>query len=474
MRDDDFDERLGLRPELKPNELTLDDLEKLRPRDEGEAIAIFRSQMIGALAHRRFESRGELKRELRALSCIKVTPPGAPRTRTYSVPTLERWLYAYRHGGLDALRPQGRSDRGHCRELTDAQRELLLDIRREYPRASVSLIVRTLEIDGRLEKGAVSPSTVRRFYEEHGMARLPARVHEGRERRRWEAAHPMSLWHADVCHGPALHVGKRKLPLRIHAILDDASRYVVALRAAHTERESEMIALCIEAIRRFGRPGALYLDNGSTYVGHALATMCGRLEVGLWHATPYDPEARGKMERFWRTLREQCLDHLGQNSSLHDVQVRLLAWLDRHYHRAPHGGLMGKSPLEAFERERPEPRAATERELDDALTLRARRRVRSDGTLSVGGVEWELEQGFLSGKVVTVARSLLDAERAPWVEHEGRTLALRRVDAKANAKRRRTHDERVKSGIDVPFDPADALLDDAVGRKPRRGEEDES
>lgn len=471
MRDDDFDARLGDLPELAPTKMSADDLERLRPRDEAEAIALFRSQMIGALAHRHFDSRGQLKRELRKLSAIKVTLPGALHPRTYSVPTLERWLYAYRRGGLDALRPEGRSDRGHCRHLSEAQRELLLDIRREHPTAHVALIVRTLEADGRLEKGMVSPSTVNRLYEEHGLSRMSARTHDGRERRRWEAAHPMALWHADVCHGPALHVGERTLPLRIHAILDDASRYVVALRAVHTERESDMLALLVAAVRRFGRPGALYLDNGSTYSGDALQTMCGRLEVGLWHAAPYDPQARGKMERFWRTLRQQCLDHLGVKSSLHDVQVRLLAWLDRHYHRAPHGGLMGKSPLSVFERERPEPRAASEAELDTALTLRVRRRVRNDGTVSVGGVEWELEQGFVAGKTVTVARSLLDAGKAPWVEHEGRTLVLRRLDVKANAKRRRAKDERSGSGVDVAFEPADALLDEAVGR--RRNTEEE-
>jgi len=91
------------------------------------------------------------------------------------------------------------------------------------------------------------------------------------------------------------------------------------------------------------RPEALYLDNGSTYTGEVLATLCSRLSIGLLHASPYDPQARGKMERFWRTLREGCLDHLGTPGSLHDVPVRLLVFLGKHYHVAPHASLMGKS-----------------------------------------------------------------------------------------------------------------------------------
>jgi hypothetical protein len=132
----------------------------------------------------------------------------------------------------------------------------------------------------------------------------------------------------------------------------------------------------------------------------------------------------------------------------------------------------GKSPLEVFERDRPEPRFATERELSDALTIRVRRRVRTDGTLSVGGAVWELVQGFLAGKNVTVARTLLEPTTAPWVEHEEQRLVLRRVDARANATQKRA--ARPERGIDaVPFDPAAALLDEATGRAPYHREDDE-
>jgi transposase InsO family protein len=118
-------------------------------------------------------------------------------------------------------------------------------------------------------------------------------------------------------------VAGRSVPLRIHALLDDHSRYVVAMQACSTERETEMLALTVKAFRLEGTPDALYTDNGPTYIGDALSTFCARLGVGLIHAKPHDPQARGKMERFWRTLREQCLDHLGELASLHDVRVAI-------------------------------------------------------------------------------------------------------------------------------------------------------
>jgi transposase InsO family protein len=434
-------------------------------RDHGEAVALFRAGVIGALARSEL-SHGELAAEIRKLADRRWRSPGRRATKQFGASTLERWYYAYRRGGLAALRPDARSDRGRARELTPAQRELLLDIRREHPSASASLIVRTLVLDGRLAKGSVSVSTVTRLYRD---AKLPRGVRrDGHTRLRWQAAHAGALWHGDVCHGPALRIGKTTKPLRIHALLDDASRFVVALEARHTEREDDLLDLWLATLRRHGAPDALYFDNGSTYRGDDLRLACERLGITLIHASPGDAPARGKMERFWRTLRQGCLDHLGTMTSLHDVQARLLAFLDEHYHRAPHGGLFGKTPAEAWA-------GATTRALDEptlaaALTTTVRRRVRKDGTLDVRGRTWQLDESFLSGAVVTVAVDLA-GDAAPVVEHDGRRYALHPVDAVAAGKRRRK--PPAPPPPTVPFDPAGALLDRLAGRPPRhRPEED--
>lgn len=439
----------------------------LAPRDHAEAVALFRSQLIGPLVTARLE-HGELRNELRRLSHVRHVPPGAVRSRTFGVSTLERWLYEYRHGGLEALRPRRRSDAGHARALTEAQRELLCDIRREHPSASAELIVRTLELDGRLEAGRVSASTVRRLFRANGLPRLPRKAQYDRAaRRRWQAERAGQLWHADVCHGPTLHLDGRRTPLRIHAILDDASRYVVALSVCSTEREVEMLELTTRALRRWGgAPSTLYLDNGSTYSGEMLATACARLKVSLVHARPHDPQARGKMERFWRTLRDGCLDHLGQVGRLHDVQVRLLAWLDGHYHRAPHAGLMGRTPETAWTDR--ELHAVDDAQVSAAMTAHGRRRVRRDGTLSVGGVDWETDQGFLAGRLVRIERNLAEPTEPPVLVYEGRRHPLKYVDAEANGRSRRSFTP--KPGIDaVAFDPTGALLDQMFGRLPNGG-----
>ena len=442
----------------------------LAPKDHAEAVAIFRSEIVGALTRRDLD-HGELRALFRALAAQRFRPPGLETTRQFSMTTLERWFYAYRKGGLAALQPAPRSDRGHAQELTADQRRLLLDIRQEHRSASVPLILRTLVADGRLAAGAVSQATVRRLYVEHGLDRVPMREGGGQKTRlRWEAECPGAVWQGDVCHGPALTIDGRSRPLRIHALLDDASRFIVAIEARHTERETDMLEILVRALRRHGPPDVLFLDNGATYIGQILRTACARLGISLLHAKPYDARARGKMERFWRTLREGCLDHLGSMASLHDVEVRIFAFLDQHYHVAPHGSLMGRTPAGVYAQGRRAPDSLDEQKLRDALTVHERRRVRADTTVSVDGKDWELDQGFLAGRVVTVGRSILDG--LPWVEHEGQRLPLHPVDPKANAHRKRPPRRPGAPEAEpvTPFDPAGALLDRATGR--RRDEED--
>jgi putative transposase len=271
----------------------------LGPADPAEAVAIYRATVIGPLLHRVL-THGQLAAELRSLSEQRFRPPGAHSTRTYSVPTLERWLYAARRDGLAGLRPQPRSDRGFAQDLSEELRTLLLDIRREHPDASVPLILKTLVDEGRLDDGKVSEPTVRRLYMAHGLPRRAARPEgEPKTRLRWQAERPGALWHGDVCHLTGCTVGGKAMPIRIHGLLDDASRYVVALEAHTTEKEVDMLGMTVDALRRHGKPDGLYLDNGSTYRGDVLKTACARLGITLLHARPYDPQARGKMERFY-------------------------------------------------------------------------------------------------------------------------------------------------------------------------------
>jgi putative transposase len=204
-----------------------------------------------------------------------------------------------------------------------------------------------------------------------------------------------------------------------------------------TEKEVDMLGMTVDALRRHGKPDALYLDNGSTYRGDILKTACARPGITLLHAKPYDPEARGKMERFWRTLREGCLNDLGATASHGDIHATLRAFLDKRYHPAPHAGLVGKSPATMYAARPAGKGAVDETALRAALTERLRRRVSGDGIVSLNGVAFELDQGYLAGQIVTVAQCFVAPGEPPWVEHEGKRLVLHPVDPQSNARRKR-------------------------------------
>jgi len=431
----------------------------LQPRDHGEAVAHFRHAIIGALLARDL-SRGELAAALRTLAQQRHRPPDADDTRCYSVPTLERWYYAFRTDGMQGLRPAGRSDRGRGRDLGAELRTLLCDIRREHPDASVPLILRTLEADGRIERGKVSASTVRKLLREQGLDRVALRDGKSpKTRLRWQAALPDALWQGDVCHGPTLVFDGKRTPIRIHGLLDDCSRYLVGLEAHAAEREDDMLGVLVRAIRVHGKPDTLYLDNGATYRGDILRTACSRLGIALLHTRPYDPAAKGKMERFWRRLREQCLDHLGEVKSLDDVNARLRIFLGCFYHPVPHAGLLGRAPASVYAGPDRMPVRIEESALREALTVRDSRRIRRDTTLSVDGEIYEIDQGYLAGRTVTLGYCWLDSPRRPWIEVDGQRFDCHRVDPTGNAHRRRPprREPPAEPSTPVPFDPSVAL-----------------
>jgi putative transposase len=428
------------------------------PLTRGEETALFRLGIIGDLLARELH-RGELKAELQHRAQARYRPPGADNTRQYSWKTLQRWYYAAKRG-TRALRPASRA-KGFALALTDEQRRVLLEVRRTHPSASADLILAEAVRHGLLNKGEASVPTLRRLFREEGLPRTSLKRASRKDaRRRWQAEKPGALWHGDVCHVEVTFADGSQRHVRVHALLDDASRRVLALEVFDTERERDMLLLFCTALLEHPACGVLYLDNGACYRGKVLAAACARLDIALVHAEPYDAEARGKMERFWRTMRQQVTDHLGVITDVHQLRVALWAWLDRHYHRRPHGSLMGATPMRAWRdglRNLPAP--LTARQLAEALEVTVTRKVAKDGTLSIDGVTYEVAGRHLAGKSIEIVLDPL-TDTVLRAQHQGRDVPIGLCDPRANAHRSRPEpsDEPVAAPEDLPFHPIAGLL----------------
>jgi len=428
--------------------------------DRSEAIALFRLGVVGDLLARDL-APGELHDEFVVRAGQRYRPPGAPASRTFHWKTLQTWYYAAKRGGHRTLRPASRR-KGFAITLSPETRELLVQIRREHPSASTGLILNVAVHQGIIEKDTVSESTLRRLFAAADVSRRSATRTERRERRRWDAGRVGALWHGDVCHVWVRSLAGVPRKFYVHGLLDDHSRYVTHLEAREAEREVDMLSGLCATLLRHPTPDTLYLDNGSCYRGEALVLACARLDIRLVHAQPYDPQARGKMERFWRTLRQRCTDHLPPGATLQDVNAALLAFLDGDYHAHPHASLMGESPTRRFHNGLAAlGRSRTARELADALEVSVARRISNALTFSLEGTLFEVRGLHLAGKTVKVALDALTGEPLR-VALGDRPVTFGRCDVAANRHRRRADDAPAPQPT-VPFDPIAGLL--AAARK---------
>jgi len=329
-------------------------------------------------------------------------------------------------------------------------------MRRDHRAVATELILTEAIRHGLVAEGQISLPTLRRLFRDAGLTRL-SKTRQDRsasQRRRWQTATPCDLWHADVCH-VVLADGRKAL---VHGMIDDASRFFVALSAREAERERDMLEVFFGALLRYPPPRALFLDNGPCYSGELLALVCKRLNIRLIHAKPYDPQARGKMERVWRTMRQRCTDHLPANASLHDIRVALGGWLDADYHRRPHAALLGNTPSKRFLHGVRGLRAPlTARTLAKAMEVTETRQVRADGTFTVDRVLYEVVGAWLARKRIALVLDGLTGKPIA-ATYKDKSIRFGPCDPVANRSRPRPTPTPQASASGLPFDPIAGLL----------------
>jgi hypothetical protein len=231
---------------------------------------------------------------------------------------------------------------------------------------------------------------------------------------------------SDVMHGPSVFVGDRtKRKTYLIAFLDDATRVIPYCAFALAENTSTFLPVLKQAILRRGLPQRLYVDNGAHYRSQHLALVCAKLGIALIHARPYRPQGKGKIERWFKTVRGQLLTRLTEEDTarLGALNRRLHAWVEGEYHHAPHRGLGGPTPLEQWAQTGaavrfPEP----DLDLDDLFLFEAQRKVQKDRTVSLNGVIYEVDAALVGEKVTLRFDPAAAAQRPVQVCHQGKLV----------------------------------------------------
>ena len=269
--------------------------------------------------------------------------------------TIGRWLKAYQSTGFAGLKPK-RTCPKTVSALPENYTEILeaaITLRRECPSRSVRDIIQILELEGVAEKGSLSRSTLQRHLQKEGFGMRQIRMYAKHDAasRRFSKSHRCMLYQGDIKYGPYLPVGKdgQKKQTYLAAWIDDATRFVVSARF-YTNQKVDIIEDTLrEAILTYGKPEAIYVDNGKQYRSNWLQKACARLGIRLLHAKPYHPEGKGKIEAFNRRLDSFLAEiALQKPNSLEELNHYLAVWLKEKYHKDPHAGLAGVSPETAY------------------------------------------------------------------------------------------------------------------------------
>jgi putative transposase len=442
--------------------------------DDRTKEALFRHAILGDLLTRDLR-RGELGRSLAELS-QKVFEDERGRARRMAPKTLEEWFYKYRHDGFEGLKPAPRSDQGLSRILTPELEHLILDLKREDPGRSAPLIRRELELAGRLGRGEVGVCTIQRLLKRHGLCG-PRMQLERAARYRWEASMCGELWQGDALHGPVLVNPLTNRPQRviIFGLLDDRSRLIPYLEAGFGETSHRFLGVLYNALARRGLARALLLDNHASFTNYDLRVLCATLNIRLVHSRPGDAPSKGKIERFWRLLRQHLVDRLDLRkvTTVDELNLRLWSWVEGEYHHRPHSALSGKTPLEVWESGADDIRWPSDpAALEAAFHAQVDRLARYDSTVLWRGVFYEVPP-YLRGRKVRLRYSLLDPKRVSLLDGNVE-VPIRLVNPVVNAHRPRTRsvstETQPRTGLNAPDLMLENFLKPGQGPDPEGGD----
>lgn len=376
---------------------------RVKDDDQRQDVGLFRLGVIADLIQLAPGTPG-IYRLMAEKAAREYRIPGSLRTRI-AMDTIRDWLGLYRTGGFDALLPKPRCDAGRPRALPDALIESLLAIKEQHRDYSVREVIKQANALDQVPAGIpLPPSSVHRLLSRHGLMQKAPADPSDNDRRHFQFQKAGDLWMSDVMHGPAVIVaGKRKAKAYLIAFLDDATRIIPFAAFALSENTEAFCGVFKQALMRRGLPRRLYVDNGSAFRSRQLELVCAKLGITLIHARAYQPQGKGKQERWFRTVRTQLLPLLTAQdlSSLEALNRRLWGYVEGEYHQSPHRGLDGLTPYDNWAMTADEVRyVGPATDLDEIFLFEAKRKVQKDRTVSLDGVLYELDASLVNETVL--------------------------------------------------------------------------
>jgi transposase InsO family protein len=353
--------------------------------------------------------------------------------RHFTWRTIQTWYSRYQKHGVTVMENKTRSDKGKTRkvslEIVQEAIDAILPRTHGVPKRAV--LYRLCIEQGLLTRSQVAPNTFSRIVKAFDMLKTPAES-ENKQRLAFAKAHANEMWQADTLYGPHVQIQGVPVQTRLIAFLDDASRVCCHGQFFPTENVDTLIEALRAAFYKRGIPSALYVDNGSIYTSKEIIQICARVGCLLAHTPVRDGAAKGKIERFFRGVRDQFLVRQLDLSSLEALNRQFTHWVEEDYNAHLHS-ILGMSPLDRFALDRHRVRFLPPNEANDELFfVEEDRHVRADNTFSFHALRFEAPR-HLPERTVQVRFQRKDPTTRVIVYYKGERMGQARpLDLVAN------------------------------------------
>ena len=402
-----------------------------------QAVALMRYSAISPAITGALDNYGSLNACFRDISARGIKAPDGS-IRHYAVTTMEKWYAAYKKHGFDALVPTSRSDCGTSRKIDDALEEEIRYLKHTYPRLSAAAIYRQLQDKGSIRKGELSEATILRFINQMS---LREQLTNNQDLRRYERPHINEVWCGDSSVGPRLFLpdGSRQ-KVYIIALIDDASRFIVGIDVFFNDNFVNLMSVLKSAVSKYGVPSVLNFDNGSPYRNQQMELLAARIGSSINYCQPYTPTSKAKIERWFRTMKDQWMASLNMRDfhSIDELRGSLFAFVQLYNHRV-HSSLNGSSPSDRFFSESERIRRLSDETIQKSFLLEIERRVSPDCVITIDQVEYEVDPAFARQRVRL--RYSSDMSKIFVIDPSGELVPIRLLNKHENAviKRNKLH-----------------------------------
>jgi len=345
-------------------------------------------RVLGAIDYA--QGRSIRERIMKVAETEFVDEDGNPRRFTWR--TISTWLYRYKIDGVTTMVNKKRSDAGKTRkvspeELLEALNQVL-PMFREKGRWDKSDLFKACLEKGLLSRTAIAPTTFYRFIRQYELLK-PDDQCQNKVRMAFSMQYANQLWQADTMFGPHVEHEGKMVQSKLIAYIDDASRLVCHGEFYPGETSTQLVASLRSAFYKRGVPEQLYVDNGSIYAGQEITLICARVGCILRHTPVRDGAAKGKIERFFRTVRDHFLSRELDLSSFAALNRKFTAWLEEGYNSAVHSAT-GMKPVDRFALDFKRIRYLPPDQVTDELFFcEDTRKVKKDNTFSFDGKRYE-------------------------------------------------------------------------------------